>query len=220
MPRSCTVLIANADLLDSLKQRTEADGGDLLAFSDADALRALDVIKERQPVLVALERLFAATPRGAALIHRIKADPSLMESEIRVVSHDSDDIYVSRQRPGAGSPSATAEFDPTLDPSGTRHAPRYRVDEFVEVLVDGNLASVVDLSTDGAQVLSPTVLKPNQRVRVSLSDEQGVLRFNASVAWASFEIPLNGGPRYRAGIAFLDANGSAVDAYALRHKAP
>ena len=181
MPRSCTVLIANADLLDSLKQRTEADGGDLLAFSDADALRALDVIKERQPVLVALERLFAATPRGAALIHRIKADPSLIESEIRVVSHDSEDIYVSRQRPGAGL-SAMAEFDPTLDPSGTRHAPRYRVDEFVEVLVDGNLASVVDLSTDGAQVLSPTVLKPNQRVRVSLSDEQGVLRFNASSA--------------------------------------
>ena len=33
------------------------------------------------------------------------------------------------------------------------------------------------------------------------------------MAWASFEIPPNGGPRYRAGIEFLDADGSAVDAY-------
>ena len=36
--------------------------------------------------------------------------------------------------------------------------------------VDGNPAALVDLSTVGAQVVSPTVLKPNQRVRVSFGD--------------------------------------------------
>jgi hypothetical protein len=219
----CTVLIAAPDLLSTLEQRPDLSGGELLAFPDVDALHALDVITQRQPSVVALERVFAATPRGAALIHRIKADPWLRACEIRVVSHDSE-FSRTEPRPSVesrgpvsttlGTPSRT---DATLD-RGTRRVSRHKVDEFVEVLVDGNLASVVDLSTEGAQVISPTVLKPNQRVRVSLSDEQGVLRFNASVAWASFEIPPNGGPRYRAGIQFLDASGPAVDAYALRHR--
>ena len=42
-------------------------------------------------------------------------------------------------------------------------------------MVDGNPATLVDLSTGGAQVLSATVLKPNQRVRVTLADERGTL---------------------------------------------
>ena len=45
------------------------------------------------------------------------------------------------------------------------------------------------------------------------------MRFNAIVSRASFEAPPDGGPRYRAGIAFLDADGDGVDAYCLRHKA-
>jgi hypothetical protein len=217
------VLIAAPDLLATLEQRPDLNAGELLAFADADALRALDVITQRQPGIVALERVFAATARGAALIHRIKADPWLRGCEIRVVSHDSDFSRTEPRLPvassGSASPAAaaTGRADVPLD-RGTRRALRHKVDEFVEVLVDGNLASVVDLSTEGAQVISATVLKPNQRVRVSLSDEEGVLRFNASVAWASFEIPQNGGPRYRAGIQFLDASGPAVDAYALRHR--
>jgi len=35
-----------------------------------DALHALDVIIRRHPALVTIERTFAATPRGAALIER------------------------------------------------------------------------------------------------------------------------------------------------------
>ena len=222
MPPSCTVLIAAPDLLNALKHRTDTGGGDLLAFSDTDALRALEVITERRPDVVALERLFAATPRGAALIKRIKADPSLSGSEIRVVSHDAD-ARISPRLPSRGGgtttvPAPVQTDEAPLDQIGTRRSPRQKVD--VEVLVDANLASVVDLSTDGAQVVTAIVLKPNQRVRVTLSDDQCVLRLNSSVAWASFEIPPNGDPRYRAGLQFHDANSAAVDAYALRHRAP
>ena len=98
--------------------------------------------------------------------------------------------------------------------------PRISVDEFVEVLIDGNLASVVNLSTNGAQVVSATVLRPSQRVLVSLSDQETAMRFNACVAWARFKITQNGGPRYRVGIEFLDANARDVHAYSLRHRAP
>ena len=87
------------------------------------------------------------------------------------------------------------------------------------MLLDGNAAKLVDLSTVGAQVMSPTILKPNQRVRMALADDQGALRFNATVAWASFEIPPKGGPQYRAGVDFVDANSDGVDAFCLRHKA-
>jgi hypothetical protein len=87
----------------------------------------------------------------------------------------------------------------------------------LDVLVDGKKASLIDLSSLGAQVVSMTILKPNQRVRVLLSDPDGTVRFNAAVAWAAFEIPPEG-PRYRAGLEFIDADARAVTAYCTRHR--
>src|SRR4029077_925193 len=69
VPDSCTVLIAAADLLPPLKERDAREGGELLAFTDGDALRALETIMKRRPAIIALERAFATTPRGAALIN-------------------------------------------------------------------------------------------------------------------------------------------------------
>src|SRR5439155_1262985 len=179
----------------------------------------------RRPRLVALGRLLAATPRGAALINRIKADPALAGTEIRVLAHDSDYSRVL-PRPGGGAaapsmpapappaggsqPAATALKDApatsaaTLEPPpldfGTRYAPRFRVTGKLEMLIDGNPAALVDLSITGAQVVSPTILKPNQRVRLTLSDDTAAIRLNAAIAWAQFEIPAGAPPQYRAGI--------------------
>jgi hypothetical protein len=229
VPDPCIVLIAAADLLPSLKERTGDADGEVLTFTDADALRALEVITKRRPAVVALERVFAATPRGAALINRIKSDPSLGSSEIRIVAHDQEYVRVHARRtpePAAPSKAATAvaavpapaTIQP-LDFKGTRRAPRYRIAAEVEVLIDGNQALLIDLSSIGAQVMSPNVLRPTQRVRMSLFDEKGTVRFNATIAWANFEIPAKYGPRYRAGIEFLDAKAEAVDTYCARHKA-
>lgn len=225
MADSCLVLIASPDLLPALKERTSEAGTEVLAFSDAEALRALEVITKRRPRLIALERLFAATPRGAALINRIKADPTLTHTEIRVVSHDSDYSRVSPRKPSDASPAGAATTAavatapaPPLDQRGTRRAPRVKIAGSVGVLVDGNAATLVDLSAIGAQVVSSSVLKPNQRVRMALTDDHGSLRFNAAVAWASFEIPAKTGPRYRAGIEFVDADRGAVDGFCQRHK--
>jgi hypothetical protein len=86
------------------------------------------------------------------------------------------------------------------------------------VLVDGNAATLIDMSPLGAQVVSLTVLKPNQRVRVTLADEAGTLRMSALIAWASFEIPPAAGPRYRAGLEFVNADAAALNAFRLRHQ--
>ncbi len=221
--RPCTVLIAAPDLLPALKARAEQLGGELLAFTDADALKALELIMKRRPEIVALERLFADTPRGAALIDRIKADPSLAALEIRVVSLETGYARNASQPPA--DPARAPQRPPgswsagALDGRGTRRAPRFRIAGAVDVLVDGNQASLVDLSTVGAQVVSAIVLKPNQRVRVSLYDDHGTVRVRALVAWASFEMPPETGPRYRVGLEFIGADPRAVEAYCLRHKA-
>lgn len=214
---SSTVLIASAEHLEALKQRDEF--ADALSFADGEALRALDAITRTKPTVVALERMFAATSRGAALINRVKADPSLASCEIRIVSPETDYARVT-PRPaaaqGGGAPVAVAApapaAAPSLDQRGTRRAPRFKILDGVEVLVDGNPAALVDLSVVGAQVVSPTSLKPNQRVRLSLPDGARPIRFSAGVAWAAFEMP-KGGPRYRAGIEFFDADTTAVNKF-------
>jgi hypothetical protein len=87
----------------------------------------------------------------------------------------------------------------------------------VNVLLDGNEAQLIDLSTLGAQVVSPTILKPNQRVRVAFAEDGGAIRVNAVVAWALFEIP-GGKARYRAGLEFADPDARALEAICARHE--
>ena len=75
-----TVLIASPEHLSALQRRD--DLGDVLAFSDTDALRALDTITRQRPQVVALERLFASTSRGTAMINRIKARGTLQPEQL------------------------------------------------------------------------------------------------------------------------------------------
>ena len=86
-----------------------------------------------------------------------------------------------------------------------------------EVQVDGASSEVIDLSVIGAQIVSTSALRPQQRVRITLADDGGVVRVNAAVAWASFEIPKST-PRYRAGIEFTDAQADAIEAFCKRHQ--
>ena len=72
LDESCTVLIGAADLLPALRERTGGVNGEVLAFSESEALRALETITTRRPKIIVLERLFSVSPRGTALIRRIK----------------------------------------------------------------------------------------------------------------------------------------------------
>jgi hypothetical protein len=87
------------------------------------------------------------------------------------------------------------------------------------VVVDGKSGKLIDLSTMGAQTMSPAGLKPNQQIAVALVDNTSATRFTACVAWTSFEMSSSGASRYRAGIAFEDADPLAIEAFLLRHKA-
>ena len=117
-------------MLPALEQRA-AVGGDALRFSDAQPLEALAAITQHRPSLVVLERFFAATPRGAALINRIKADPGCANAEIRVLSHTGEYSRVIQTGSGgsagsvgsAGSPVAAPAPAPVQAPAAPAAAP-------------------------------------------------------------------------------------------------
>ena len=142
------VIIAALNLMPSLRERL-ADEGELLTFADTEPIQALQTILEQRPRLIVLERLFAATPRGAALINRIKTDPQVSHAEVRVMSHTGD--YTRRSCPAARWPNRRAvapayaggtesprarvrlglagrdrRHAAPLDWHGTRRAPRFR----------------------------------------------------------------------------------------------
>jgi hypothetical protein len=233
-----SVVIAASNLMPALRDRLESEG-ELLAFADTEPIQALQAILSHKPGLIVLERLFAATPRGAALINRIKTDPQLAHSEVRVMSHTGDytrvvkqatieapapeplpTMAVGRETSAHGGAAITAEEPPRqLDWHGTRRAPRYRIRQGVEIQLDGNPAQVIDLSVIGAQVISPTILRPNQRVRISVPTDDFMMRFRGAIAWAKFELPKpTEPPRYRAGVEFVDADAAAMGDYCTRHK--
>jgi hypothetical protein len=213
---SSIVLIGPAEAIPGMRERVDSSA-DTQTFTDAEALEALDHIIRSKPRIVSLDHEFSATSRGMALINRIKDDPTLGECEVRVIAHDSALSRVAVRRAG-GSAVALDEPKPVLDHRGTRRATRVRVRDGVEVLVDGNSTSLVDVSRVGVQVLSPKMLKPNQRVRVSFPDRTGVIRCGGSIAWASFEMPKGQPTRYRAGIEISGGDAEALDGYAERHK--
>ena len=204
---SDVLVIAAQNLMPALRERVEVDG-DCLEFADTEPIQALQAIIEHRPALIVLERLFAATPRGAALINRIKSDPQLGVCEVRVMSHTGDysrqvvkpaqsKLPATTHNPSPSQPAASVATDdaPRLDWHGTRRAPRYRVREGVEMQLDGNPALVVDLSAFGAQVTSPTVLRPNQKVRISLPGDEFVMRFRGVDRVGEVRAPAGGRSR-------------------------
>jgi hypothetical protein len=236
---AAALIIAAQNLMPGLRDHVKVDG-EILTFADTEPIQALQTIMEQRPGLVVLERLFAATPRGAALINRIKSDPQLSHAEVRVMSHTGDytrqvvkpsapsgapagqtaGTATSAAPHAAGTPVATEDAPKALDWHGTRRAPRFRVKSGVELHLDGNPAAVIDLSTVGAQVISPTVLRPNQKVRITIPLEELQMRFRGAIAWAKFELPKAPAkaPQYRAGVEFTDADAKAIDNFTNRNK--
>jgi hypothetical protein len=219
------VVIAAPERLEAMRARITAD--EVLSFAEADVLRALDAIVGRHPGRVVLERQFAGSSRGLALVNRLHADPSLQPIDVQVVTIDLDRAAARTARPPEPpaapaprpQPAPTAPAPQPIDTRGTRRTPRAVIAQGVHVVIDGTAVRLVDLSRLGAQVVSNGALKPGQRLRVTLVDATGAVRCTAQVVWARFELPATQqvGPHYRAGVEFIEADAEAVEAFATRH---
>ena len=219
MPSSI-VLIGPSDTLPSLQERLDPSA-DIQTFTDSEALEALDHIIRTKPVVVAMQDDFADSSRGQALINRIKDDATLADVEVRVMAKNAAQNRVAVKRGTHGGPTTAVAIEEAkpLDQKGTRRAPRIRIKDGVEVAVDGNPAALVDLSKVGAQVVSATVLKPNQRVRITLGDGKAAVKCAGSIAWAAFEMPKGMPTRYRAGIDWgITPEGANVEGFAKKNK--
>jgi hypothetical protein len=92
-----------------------------------------------------------------------------------------------------------------------RRATRVRARDDEQAFIDGTAVILLDVSSNGVQVKSPIVLRPQQRVRLVLPPERGSVKTPAVVAWSTFEIGPT--PQYRAGIAFAREIPNLVDGY-------
>ncbi len=221
MPDSPPVLIVGADVVPGLK--TEAGfQKDILVFADNEIGRAVQAIMDHRPPLVVLHRKLLNTPRGAALVGRIR-DSTLSHVEIRVLDNVSDYVDLVARRLEAGLPPATAvpgELLPS-DYDGGRGARRFTMRTARDVRVDGEPARLVNLSRTGVQLLLGSVpLHPHQQVRIQIADDQQTLRLCAAVVWAAIEGSHgdHGSPQYRAGVMFIDADPTVLDAFCARNR--
>jgi hypothetical protein len=103
--------------------------------------------------------------------------------------------------------AAPAEVPAFAGPA--REVDRFKIRSGVEVVVDGTTGQLIDLSTRGAQVLSPKSIRPQQLVRVVLQGINGPLTCKGRIVWARFE--KNG--MYRAGIRFSEGDPVALQAF-------
>ena len=91
----------------------------------------------------------------------------------------------------------------------------------LRVQLDGESAVLIDFSKTGVRILCPRILRPAQQVRLAMVLKERGLRIGALVIWASFEPARGqGGPMYRAGLQFSQADPKTVAAFwaALIHE--
>src|SRR5438045_9790288 len=84
------VVIASSPMVSSWREQLDTQQPSARIFSETDFLVALDAIMTDVPAVIALDPLFAATARGAALVARVKADPRLRSAEVRTLVCEGD----------------------------------------------------------------------------------------------------------------------------------
>jgi hypothetical protein len=148
--------------------------------------------------------LYAENPPESSI-----GDPEVAEKIAEILA----DHLGLRLRPrGAASAAAPPQY------SRERQASRVKIQQGTSVAVDGTDGTLVDLSTLGAQVLSPRAIRPNRTVQLQLPSETGTLACEARVVWVVAE---PGRDRqkalFRAGVQFTDVNAPELEAFFSQH---
>lgn len=210
-----TLVIARGELTPALRERLSFDPA-VLVFSSAEASHALGLVVQRGVPVIALDRQFATSERGADFVSEVRSIRP--DSEIRVLSDQGGGIPVVLRRPVLANGRTTIAASSQPLGSEIRRAPRYPVHQGCEAIVNGESTALVNVSVGGVQVLSSVVLKPLQQVRVALADDEAAIRLHAAIAWSMFErLRETGETCYRVGVAFRDANQKALEDYCTRH---
>jgi hypothetical protein len=222
----------NSDLAvviaDAVRQRAirleSPFSGRVLYFTDSSLISALESIRAHKPRVVAIESQLAQSGEGRAFIDRLKA-AAVPGCEIHLIAYVGGrwttglvgSAAIEVAAPAAAQTAARVAAP--VAAVNTRRVPRFPLLDTRAAVVDGKQTNLVDMSVLGAQVVSLPVLKPNQRLKISLPDEgDETLELSGFIAWATFERrDFASQPQYRAGMEFTDAAAQALEKYCRRH---
>jgi chromosome segregation ATPase len=120
-----------------------------------------------------------------------------------------------REGESAGPSAEVLQF------SVNRRARRVKIHAAGEILIDGVASMLVDISTLGAQVLSPTTLRPSRVVRLTLRTDSGACTAEGRIVWAQLESSTaEAGAHYRAGVQFTTSDLAAINALVAQQGLP
>jgi PilZ domain len=200
-------LTADSPLTRALADRKPAtvkatDGEGLSGLSDSPISYAIAlpiVTKDRCEVILYAENSPEASNGNASVGEKIA------------------EILADRVSQRVRSTGTASEAEPSRY-APTRQARRVKILESINVAVDGAPGTLVDLSTLGAQVVSPRAIRPNRSVRLLLPSDQGGLSCEARVVWVCVEQgQANNHALYRAGVQFTDVDAPELDAFFSQH---
>ena len=213
MPSVIAIVIVRPEHLTSVKKRLA--GSDVVSVaSEADVVQVQDTLLSRPPDVVVMHSAFAATSRGATLVAGLKAKAGDGGTAIRVFIED-DELPLILAEDSLSPLDALLETTRPLERAGTRQAARYPMNRYA-VSVNGETGQLIDLSISGAQVQSPTRLRPMKIARLILPDPAGDVRLQGQVAWA-IAVPTGGAIQYRAGIEFVNPDKQMLSEFCSRH---
>ena len=142
----------------------------------------------------------------------ISAAPALVDYGGDEIEDDDLGAALWDTEPRASDINAPSAADaPSLIPPA-RRTDRHAVSDGVEVQVDDAPATLVDLSVNGAQILSLTALKPNRAVALLLPVGGRSVLCRGKIVWARLEAS-NDALRYRGGIFFTHVEQAAIKAF-------
>jgi hypothetical protein len=197
----CTLLIGSEPLLAAWNVHASR-AAQVIPVAHTDVPQALEAIGTKLPEVVVIEQAVATTGPGSTLMARLHTERYTRGIDVRLLPPERAADLMSSE-PGDVHPQVwlTVLANP-LPARPQRRAARTRTADNEEAFIDGSPVVLIDLSASGAQVRSTIVLRPQQRIKFTLSPARGSVKTTAVVAWSSFEMAPT--PRYRAGIAFSD----------------
>jgi PilZ domain len=203
-------IISPPEHVRALRKRLGDDPA-VAVFADTESLQALESIATKRPQIVAINRTFAHTARGAALVAQLKSDARLSGIDVRVLIEDENKVPLMITDRTPSAEKGLMETSRPLGHAGTRSALRYVMDRR-DIVVNGERSALIDLSATGAQVLLPTRVRPNEPVRLVLTDQSGDARMGGTIVW-SVAVPTAGSIQYRAGIKLAKPDPNWIERY-------
>ncbi len=231
MPSEITVVVSDSAQTAVIRSGLTLSGR-VMWFSEGNLASALDSIRMNHPKLVAVEAAFAQRPQGQVFLSKIEQMAirgSAIQLVVRANSGWATTPYNAGEMAAAQSQSVSAAglrvaaaerapAAPQTKGANTRRASRFKVLESLNAVVENGQANLVNISIIGAQVVSPSVIRPTQKVKIMLPDSKDMVELNGQVAWSTFErIQLQTEPYYRAGMEFTDAAQEILEDYCRRH---